>query len=202
MRGLGRKRFRGYRVSGFYPGLDAAVQHMNVLMAEVFQKPQPARGPHAGILLVEDNLFVKNDNTHLEVMIENVHEGLEGCRAGIDKAQAEKIEMDRSGDMALGEFFCRPGVNKNKARSQGEFVLAKNLKSVKDLRRVLDIRPRILYKRFRLHDGGRISLEPQRTPSPSRWAQRRGASSPTDGGASLLGFSAQDRSNPVVRGHL
>src|SRR3990170_4015492 len=44
-------------------------------------------------------------------------EGLERGRAGIDKAQAEKIEMDRSGDMALGELFRRPGVNKNKARS-------------------------------------------------------------------------------------
>jgi hypothetical protein len=76
---------------------------------------------------------------------------------------------------------------------QGEFVLAKNFKSVKDLRRVLDIPPRIVYKRFRLHDGGKISLEPQRTPSPSHWAQRRAASSPTDGGASLPRFSAQDR---------
>src|SRR3989338_8155710 len=43
-------------------------------------------------------------------------EGLERGRAGIDKAQAEKIEMDRAGDMAPGELFCRPGVNKNKAR--------------------------------------------------------------------------------------
>jgi hypothetical protein len=49
---------------------------------------------------------------------------------------------------------------------QGELVLAKNFKLIKDLQRVVDIRLRILYNRFRLHDIGRAGLEPRRTPNP------------------------------------
>jgi len=42
----------------------------------------------------------------------------------------------------------------------GEFVLARNIKIVKELTRLLDILPRIVYNRYRLHDGGTINLKP------------------------------------------
>lgn len=45
-------------------------------------------------------------------------------------------------------------------RSQGEFVLARNLKFVKEVSRLVDIQPRIVYNRFRLHDGRTSNLEP------------------------------------------
>jgi hypothetical protein len=43
---------------------------------------------------------------------------------------------------------------------QGEFVLARNLKFVKEVSRLVDIQPRIVYNRYRLHDGGTSNLEP------------------------------------------
>jgi hypothetical protein len=45
-------------------------------------------------------------------------------------------------------------------RAQGEFVLARNLKFVKEVSRLVDIQPRIVYNRYRLHDGGTSNLEP------------------------------------------
>jgi hypothetical protein len=44
--------------------------------------------------------------------------------------------------------------------NQGEFVLARNLKFVKEVSRLVDIQPRIVYNRFRLHDGRTSNLEP------------------------------------------
>jgi len=46
------------------------------------------------------------------------------------------------------------------AAVQGEFVLARNIKIVKELTRLLDTPPRIVYNRYRLHDGGTINLKP------------------------------------------
>ena len=43
---------------------------------------------------------------------------------------------------------------------QGEFVLARNIKIVKELTRLLDIPPRIVYNRYRSHDGGTINFKP------------------------------------------
>jgi hypothetical protein len=44
--------------------------------------------------------------------------------------------------------------------TQGEFVLARNIKIVKELTRLLDISPLIVYNSYRLHDGGTINLKP------------------------------------------
>lgn len=51
-------------------------------------------------------------------------------------------------------------VNATRKMGQGEFVLARNIKIVKELTRLLDISPRIVYNRYRLHDGGTINLKP------------------------------------------
>ena len=51
-------------------------------------------------------------------------------------------------------------VQKARAGNQGEFVLARNIKIVKELTRLLDISPRIVYNSYRLHDGGTINLKP------------------------------------------
>lgn len=51
-------------------------------------------------------------------------------------------------------------VKRSSAVAQGEFVLARNIKIVKELTRLLDIFPRIVYNRYRLHDGGTINLKP------------------------------------------
>lgn len=53
-------------------------------------------------------------------------------------------------------FFCQ----RTFPPLQGEFVLARNIKIVKELTRLLDISPRIVYNRYRLHDGGTINLKP------------------------------------------
>jgi len=60
------------------------------------------------------------------------------------------------------DFFGPYGADFNNRRllTQGEFVLARNLKFVKEVSRLVDIQPRIVYNRFRLHDGRTSNLEP------------------------------------------
>ncbi len=94
------------------------------------------------------------------------------------------------------------GVNVPDLWSQGDFVLVRKFKFVKYLSRLLDIQPRLMYNRFYSPEGGTNGCEPRRSTGPSRSAQRRAASSPIDGGPSLPRPAAQDRSHPVVRGHL
>jgi hypothetical protein len=70
--------------------------------------------------------------------------GLQAVVAKIDKAVVDYLKKNN----------LEPGAR------QGEFVLARNLKFVKEVSRLVDIQPRIVYNRFRLHDGRTSNLEP------------------------------------------
>src|SRR3970282_1069195 len=67
---------------------------------------------------------------------------------------------------------------------------------------LLDIAFPIRYNPAHGHDGGATADRPRTSTSESCGAHPRATSSPTDGNPSLLGVSAQDRSHPVVCGHL
>src|SRR3970040_415896 len=67
---------------------------------------------------------------------------------------------------------------------------------------LLDIAFPIRYNPAHGHDGGATADRPRPSTSASCGAPPRATASPTDGNPSLLGVSAQDRSHPVVCGHL
>src|SRR5581483_3041269 len=110
-RRFGCGSFRGHRRAGGFPGLETAVEHFDIRMPVIFQKPQAARRAHAGVVLVKDDFFRFADTAQLEHVMDHEHERLERRVAGVDEAQAEKIEMGRAGDMAAGVVFGRTHVD-------------------------------------------------------------------------------------------
>src|SRR5581483_2460832 len=101
LRPLRRNGVGRYWITGFFPCLYTAVEHGDFLVAEVFQEPQAARRLHSGIFLVENDLRIEVDAAQLEEVRDHRHERGERRRARVDEADAEEIEMDRAGNVAL-----------------------------------------------------------------------------------------------------
>src|SRR5437867_4680512 len=96
--GLRRSSFGSDGKASGFPGLDAAVEHAHVLVAEEFQEPKPACGAHAGIVLVEHNLCGFAYAAQFKHVVNHVHESLERRVAGIDQAQPEKVKVNGAGN--------------------------------------------------------------------------------------------------------
>jgi hypothetical protein len=80
-------------------------------------------------------------------------------RVGPIAGNRDYRDVPVDGDIHADDFDMGK-VNTALPQFQGEFVLAGNIKIVKELTRLLDFSPRIVYNRFRLHDGGTINLKP------------------------------------------
>src|SRR5262249_4627328 len=109
--GLGNNdSFMSDRQSRRLPGGESAVQHVNVLVAEEFKKPEQARGTHAGDIVVDDNGAVGVDALRLNQVLDEPQVGFERFGPGIDKAYPEDVETSRSRNVPVGVRFGRPQI--------------------------------------------------------------------------------------------
>src|SRR5215475_9575493 len=80
-------------------------------MAKIFQKPEGARGAHAGQRFVDDDLFLFGHTAQLEEVEHHPHESFERVRPRVDQADAKEVEVNRPGNMAFGKFLRSAGVD-------------------------------------------------------------------------------------------
>ena len=99
------------RQTGCGPGIEAAVQHMNILVSEEFQEPEKACRSHSGDVVVDDDGAVGVHAFGLNQVFDDPQEGLQRLRAGVDQADAEDIEASRARNVTVGVGFRRPQVH-------------------------------------------------------------------------------------------
>ena len=109
--GFGHRRLGRHRRAGGLPRSHATVEHFYMRMTEELQEPNTARRAHAGVVFVEDDIFVFTNAAQLEHMMDHEHEGPERSVGSVDQTQAEEIEVSSAGNMAFGVVFGWPGID-------------------------------------------------------------------------------------------
>ena len=84
------------------PRAETAVEHLRVLVPEVFEEPERAGGAHTRLLVVDDHRRLGIDAAQIEEVIDDPHERFQGARVGIDERQTPQVEMHRTGHVAGG----------------------------------------------------------------------------------------------------
>src|SRR5262249_16012113 len=99
-----------------FPCLNTAIQHPNLRVIEELQEPKSPCGSHAGVFLVEDELFIIADAAQFKDVMDHVHECLERRFSCVNQAEAKKIKMNGGRNMPLGKLFRRPHVDRTEVR--------------------------------------------------------------------------------------
>ena len=108
---FGFARFLRHRQPFSRPRIEAAVEHAGVRMAEEFEKPERARRPDAGRVVVDDDRDVVGHTARREQMLDDPEERLQRRRIGVDAADAEEIEMHGARQMVLAVVLGRPQID-------------------------------------------------------------------------------------------
>src|SRR6266850_1154377 len=94
----GLRRNRQTRVS---PGVVTAVEHVNIVVAEEFQKPEQPRGSHSGDIVINHDGAIVVDPLSLDQVFDHPKERFERFRPRIDQRDSKYVKASRAWDMTV-----------------------------------------------------------------------------------------------------
>ena len=103
-------------IAGIAPCIEPAVEHVNLMVAEEFEKPEQPCGTHSGDVVIDDNVAVAVHAFGLDEMFDDPHECRKRLRPRIDERNSKDIETPGTGNVTVCVSFGRPHVHNDHLR--------------------------------------------------------------------------------------